>query len=445
MTKAEEKSFYHQQSITDEWLAEVRKQYQSNPGNKVLEESLSQKSISEVSFLESKAKEHPFRFSVELETMDAVSQGYAGRCWIVSGLNLLREYAAKQIPDLEGGLRLSAGYVSFFDKLEKANCFLEKMLVLREEPYDDRRLASWLRYAITDGGFWVNFKDLVEKYGIVPAETMPETHQSECTEEMNNRLNLYLRKIAAKIRQGASEGYREAELRKIKEEAMDKIYTFLCRCYGSPATEFVFQGLEYTPLSFYQTFIGDYADQFVNVISLDCAKLPYGKGCVLADTYGLIGGEEEVNLNLPLAEMKEKCVRQLRSGIPIVCVADDDKMCAEELQLWDDQSFDIFGVTGFDVEMDRTDIFQMKAGFPGHAWMITGVNVQENGTINQWKIENSYDLDSMHHGYCSCSDSWFDKFVYSVLLHKSVLTEYEDVLADETTTLSHVFHSWDIM
>ena len=154
---------------------------------------------------------------------------------------------------------------------------------------------------------------------------------------------------------------------------------------------------------------------------------------------------EEAYLNLPLAEIKAKCVRQLQRGIPILCVADDDKMCVEALQLWDDGSFDIPGVTGLDVEMERTDIYQMKAGFPGHVWLITGVNVREDGTIDQWKIENSYDLETVHQGYCSCSDSWFDKFMYSVLLHKNEVSEYGEVLANEDTTLGNAFYIWDIM
>ena len=73
------------------------------------------------------------------------------------------------------------------------------------------------------------------------------------------------------------------------------------------------------------------------------------------------------------------------------------------------------------------------------------MNVREDGTIDQWKIENSYDLDGLHQGYCICSDSWFDKFVYSVLLHRSELSEYQDVLWDEDTTFGNAFYIWDIM
>ena len=48
--------------------------------------------------------------------------------------------------------------------------------------------------------------------------------------------------------------------------------------------------------------------------------------------------------------LKEKCIEQLKDRIPVVCMADDDKICMEELQLWDDNSFDYVDVTGFDFE-----------------------------------------------------------------------------------------------
>ena len=57
----------------------------------------------------------------------------------------------------------------------------------------------------------------MKKYGIVPAEIMPETFQSSNTEEMNNCLNYYLRKISAEIRKVALEGQNIENIVEIKE------------------------------------------------------------------------------------------------------------------------------------------------------------------------------------------------------------------------------------
>lgn len=87
----------------------------------------------------------------------------------------------------------------------------------------------------------------------------------------------------------------------------------------------------------------------------------------------MVGVQEEQFLNLPLYELKEKCIEQLKDGIPVVCMAGNDKMCMEELQLWDDNSFDYVDVTG--------------------------VHLGEDRMPERWKIENSYGTDGLHKGY----------------------------------------------
>ena len=104
----------------------------------------------------------------------------------------------------------------------------------------------------------------------------------------------------------------------------------------------------------------------------------------------------------------------------MVCMADDDKMCMEELQLWDDNSFDYVDVTGFDFEMSRKDYFQLKAGIASHSMMLTGVHLGEDGMPDRWKVENSYGTDGLHKGYYICSDSWFEKYMISAVISKSI-------------------------
>ena len=436
--------------ITTVWIQSNKEAYRANEKNSLYEEEYRKKYISDIAFNKEKAKLQPFEFSIDVSTMEAVAQGNAGRCWIVAGLNLLREHIVKRLKKNTlqcENFQLSLGYLCFWDKLEKANCFLEKAIQYRNEPYDKREVYSWFQCAVTDGGFWTNFKELVKKYGIVPAEIMPETFQSSNTEEMNNRLNYYLRKIGAEIRNADSEGKNIEDIVKIKEQAMERIFTFLCRCYGCPPDTFFYtfedgkQKQQYTPKSFYNDFAGEFLDQFVNIISLPYEKLPFGETCVLTDVFQVIGGQEEQFLNLPLHELKEKCIEQLKDGIPVVCGADDDKMCMEELQLWDNSSFDYVEVTGFDFEMSRKDYFQLKAGTSSHSMLLTGVHLGENGKPERWKIENSYGTDGIHKGYYVCSDLWFEKYVLSAVISKKYILGTNSVQQQNR----NLFNIWDIM
>ena len=436
--------------ITEVCIQTNKEAYRADEKNSIYEEEYRKKYISDIAFNDEKAKLQTFEFSIDIASMEAVSQGNAGRCWIVAGLNLLREYIVKQLGKntlQSKDFKLSLSYICFWDKLEKANCFLEKAIQYRNEPYDKREVYSWLQYAVTDGGFWTSFKELVKKYGIVPAEIMPETFQSSNTEEMNNRLNYYLRKISADIRNAALEGKDKEDIVKIKEQALERIFTFLSRCYGCPPDTFFYsfengkQKKQYTPETFYNEMAGKYLDQFVNVISLPYEKLPFGEKCILTDVFQVIGGHEEQFINLPLAELKEKCIEQLKEGIPVVCMADDDKMCREELQLWDDNSFDYLEVTGFDFEMNRKDYFQLKAGIASHSMLITGVHLGENGKPERWKIENSYGTDGIHKGYFVCSDSWFEKYMVGAVISKKYLLEIDTSQQKN----GNAFNIWDIM
>lgn len=439
--------------ITQAEIKKYKESYLNDNSNLELTHKFKINSISDIAFNEKMASLHPFEFSIEIPMVTAVSQGYTGRCWIVAGLNLLRILAIGII-EFDGvsseEFHFSNAYVCFWDKVEKANCFLEKVIETRNEPYDKREVHSWFQYAVTDGGFWSYFTALINKYGLVPSQIMPETVQSENTEEMNNRLNYYIRKISADIRNAHSEGKSIDEIYSLKEQAMNRIFTFLCRCYGYPTEEFQyvykdrdknFHKKTFTPLSFYREIFGDTLDRFVNVISLPYEKLPFGEMCELTDVFQVNDADRERFLNLPIDELKAYCIEQLKSGIPVVCAADDDKMCRDALQLWDDCSFDYENVTGFSFDMSRKDYFQLKAGIASHSMLITGVHIGENGMPKRWKILNSYDTNGLHGGYYTCSDSWFDKYIVNAVIDRKLLTSYDDQIMKEENS----FDIWEIM
>ena len=62
---------------------------------------------------------------------------------------------------------LSQAYLFFWDKLEKANYFLEQILDTTEEDLEGRLLQALLSSPVGDGGQWDMAANLVEKYGLV--------------------------------------------------------------------------------------------------------------------------------------------------------------------------------------------------------------------------------------------------------------------------------------
>lgn len=433
--------------LTEDTIQEFKKCYFSDEKKINLTKLFMTESISDVAFDATRANQHKFEFSIDIPTMNAVSQGAAGRCWITAGLNLLREIAARKM--CKHGkeaveLEFSLAYIAFWDKMEKANCFLEKIIQNMDKSYDDKHVRSWFSCGITDGGFWTNFSDLVKKYGLLPKEVMPETAQSSNTEVMNNRLNYYIRKIGADIRNAYLQKQSFDEINHMKEQALNHIFSFLCECYSCPVEEFEYQYIDsngrsktskYTPHSFRDELIDGYLDVLTPVISLPYEHLPYGEYCEIKDIYKVINMHNEIFLNLSMDVMKNLCIEQLKNGVPIVCVADDDKMLSDELQLWDDSSFDYKNTIGFTFDMSRKDYFQLKAGNASHSMLITGVNINKEGLPDRWKIENSYDIEGLHKGYFSCSDTWFEKYMVSVVIENQYLQEYKKAENDKLNTL----------
>lgn len=63
---------------------------------------------------------------------------------------------------------LSQAYLFFYDKLEKANFFLEQVLDTVGEDLDSRLVQRLLESPVSDGGQWDMVFNLVDKYGLCP-------------------------------------------------------------------------------------------------------------------------------------------------------------------------------------------------------------------------------------------------------------------------------------
>ena len=58
--------------------------------------------------------------------------------------------------------------------------------------------------------------------------------------------------------------------------------------------------------------------------------------------------------------------------------------------------------------------------------VFTGVNLDDNGKVINWEVENSWGEKPGAKGMFSMSDQWFDEFVYQIMTDKKYL-ESEDL------------------
>ena len=87
-------------------------------------------------------------FNIEIEHHGITAQKQSGRCWLFSALNGLRETAASKM-GVET-FEFSENYLAFYDKLEKANNWLQMAADTAEEPISSRAV-QYLFHGIQDG------------------------------------------------------------------------------------------------------------------------------------------------------------------------------------------------------------------------------------------------------------------------------------------------------
>jgi bleomycin hydrolase len=380
-------------------------------------------------------KQEPLRatqhtFSLELQTGKMTAQNSSGRCWLFAGLNVLRFATMKKL-NLET-FEFSQNYQMFWDKLEKVNFFLESILRTLDEPTEGR-LVNWLLGApLNDGGQWDMFVNLVDKYGVVPKYSMPETYHSSNTGEMNWLLTMRLHEDAARLRNAYRlEGLSLAALRERKEAMLAEAYRMLCECLGEPPKRVdlecrdkdgkYIQHLGLTPLEFAERFVPVAAHDYVSLIHAPTADKPFDRTYTVKFLGNVEGGRQVLYLNVVMPTLKRLALAQLQDGEPVWFGCDVGKMMDRETGVLDARLYDFGALLGMEFGLDKAERLDYRESVMTHAMVFQGVNLVD-GVPNRWKVENSWSEKAGKDGYFVMSDEWFNEYLYQVVVHKKYLS-----------------------
>ena len=422
--------------ITKELLEQFRAQAAERPALRTLHAAASKTELNALAYNPAAAAKLNGAFSLELKTRGITWQRSSGRCWMYAVMNILRERVAEtcRLEQFE----LSGNYLAFCDKLEKANSFLEAVIEHADKPLTDRMMAYILE-GVADGGSWDMAVDLVNKYGVLPAETMPETWQSNHTAKFLQLLNSLLRKDAMELRRIVAAG---GDARAAKEAMLEEVYRMECIAFGEPPRTFDFEyrdqdnvyhsdkGL--TGRAFFEKYVGGVLDDYISVTNHPTGNLPmnllytyHGKGCMV--------GCDELALNLTMEELEELTLKQLRDGEPVLFGCDSNACSDRDMGVWDPAAVDYSGLMdGLDFFLPKGERLESHDSCSIHAMIFVGVNFDAEGRPNRWKIENSWGEDAGKKGYFVCSPAWFREYVYDAVIHKKHLTEAQRALLTQT-------------
>jgi bleomycin hydrolase len=217
-------------------LKELSDSYKPTTAEKALQNVMLSKPIKELSLNQENLNELDTYFSHSVPSKGITDQKSSGRCWLFTGLNVLR---AKMIASEElGAFEFSQVYNFFYDQLEKSNLFLQGVIDTRKNPYDDRTVEWLFKNPLSDGGTFTGVADLVAKYGIVPKGVMKEIYTSDNTSAFSALLKTKLREFGLELRKAHDSGKKEKELLNIKKEQLKVVYKMVAQVYGVPPTEF---------------------------------------------------------------------------------------------------------------------------------------------------------------------------------------------------------------
>lgn len=446
--------------ITSEMLAQISKGYEGTASDKAIKNALAGTSITTLAVNSENAAMIDTHFSDRVKTKGITDQKSSGRCWLFTGLNVLR---AKMIDTYDlPEFQFSQNYVFFYDQLEKANLFLQGIIDTRDLPDDDRQVDWLFSNPLSDGGQFTGVANLVTKYGIVPSEAMPETFCSNNTSQMSMVLKLKLREdglrlresyyaMASKVRRpNTSASLKALESQKI--EMLREVYRILALCLGEPPAEFEWTRCDskgeivctekYTPKSFYEKYVGeDLNGGYVMVMNDPCRE--YGKVYEIDYDRHVYDGQNWLYVNLPIERIKEMAIASIKDNTAMYFSCDVGKYFSRTKGTLDLQNYDYSSLMGVEFGMNKKERVQTHASGSSHAMTLIAVDIDaRSGEPRKWMVENSWGPSAGYKGCLIMTDEWFNEYMFRlVVARKYVPSDVLEMLKQEPIKLP----SWDPM
>ena len=428
-------------SITPEFLEELyQKELPATLSERALHNSIVKNGMELSSASLSTSPDDHFTYRVP--TKGITDQKSSGRCWLFTGHNVLR---AKLIRDNNlGEFYFSHCYSFFWDQLEKSNLFLEGVIETRNLPISDRKVEWLFQHPISDGGQFTGISDNLLKYGVVPADVMPETYSSNNTSRLSALIAMLLRQGGIKLREKAQQGVSLADLRQEKEATLRSIYRLLCLNLGVPPKTFKYtlrdaegkevSTKEYTPQSFYSEHLGlNLKDDYVML--MNDPSLPYYQTYAIEYDRHAWDGKDWTYINLPMEEIKGMAIASLKDGNMMYYSCDVGKDLNSKTGFLTLGYNDYEAITGVPMTMTKEERITTFDSGSTHAMTLVAVDLDKQGNPTKWMVENSWGATSGHQGHLIMTDEWFDAYTFRLVVNQKYLTPRAKELRNKTPKL----------
>ncbi len=420
--------------ISSAMLQQIESKQPASAADRALANAIAQNKIDDLAKNYRNGATMTTTFSVETPTQSIHDQQSSGRCWMFSGLNVLRANFAKAHAGTDASdalhgavVEYSQAYLFFYDQLEKANLMLQGTIDNAKKPIDDTRVQFFFKNPINDGGTFCGVADLTEKYGLVPMSAMPETYNADNTSRMSKLISSKLREYGLELRRLVASGKSAAQIRARKTEMLGTVYHMLAMTLGEPVKEFTYTFRDkdgkalltktYTPKSFYEATVGQPLNGTFIMVMND-PRRPYHKTYEVDYDRHTYDGHNWKYLNLPMDEIAQLAIASLKDGHKLYSSYDVGKQLDRKLGFCDLDNYDYGTLFGTTFPMNKADRIATFDSGSTHAMTLTAVDLDANGQPLKWKVENSWGASYGYKGCLIMTNRWFNEYMFRLVVNK---------------------------
>lgn len=384
-------------------------EYEKNPDNKSIENRIRKLGIMKASVDEDKREKMEFKFNIEIPETKIHNQKNSYQCNIYAFLRVINSILQKS-PSLDvKELDLSPTYISFFDKLEKVNMLYNDLISHKKlclELINDK-----VNQYIGIYGTFHFCRELVNKYGLVPVDSMREA---------NNTYNEFLvvELLKDKVKVDSLELIKisnKKQRQEKKKDLMKEIYEFLAKVMGAPPKEFKFMNETLTPLEFRNKYLKTDLNEYVTVTSFD--KQNYiDSNSFIPNIY--LNDNEKI-IHISSLEMEKLIISQLRDGVGVCFTSEESSLLDYDYNILDDTLYNYHDLLNIKNTTKNKKILLDLVNYD-HAMCITGA-LLENDEIKQFKVDNSFGKHGKFNGQLIMTPSFLKNCVITTIIDKKYL------------------------